>query len=323
MTKAKRRINKFNFQNDDAHVALVDSAANGQEVLVMKSARASEEEIKKALDKDVTVKLTIMEFLTRYLGLWWDEAEIVAGMLGYTAEDIYTFEDSAVDFVQYVQDQMDSVEITKSKHHEKLRGAINDFVEKYISEESSSSVKEGDEEDNSQTEDNEGATKPMSKAEDNSEMETSVEPTEETNKSTEESVSKSTLRDYEERLQKQAEQLEALQKERGARRHAEFLEKAEKVKPHLGDDFDTEQLAKAMDAAEGSETINLLVKAVEALSDTKDKSGLLEEVGKSATQEQALDSEDQVEKIQKELMASENISAAKAYVRAWERVNEA
>jgi hypothetical protein len=37
MTEATRRITKFNFDDDGAHVALVDKPANLQEVLVMKS----------------------------------------------------------------------------------------------------------------------------------------------------------------------------------------------------------------------------------------------------------------------------------------------
>jgi hypothetical protein len=40
MTDATRRITKFDFSGEDAHVALVDAAANEQEVLVMKSKEA-------------------------------------------------------------------------------------------------------------------------------------------------------------------------------------------------------------------------------------------------------------------------------------------
>ncbi len=77
MTTAKRVVTKFNFDKlmqsgAKAHVALVDSAANEQEVLVMKA---------KAPSVQVTMELD--EFIKKFFGLWEDDADALIKILGY------------------------------------------------------------------------------------------------------------------------------------------------------------------------------------------------------------------------------------------------
>lgn len=321
MTKATRRIKKFNFEDEGAHVALVDRAANAQSVLVMKSANATETEIRKALGKDVTVRMTIMEFLTRYIGLWYDEAEIVAGLLGYTAEDLHTFEDSANSYVDHIQEQMDSVEIQKSESSTKLAEALDTFKSKYLDNDSPSSVEKGDGESVSNpTDDNEEVDSNMS--EENTQNENTELSIEEQIQKAAERLAETQMEEVRKREEKMQRELDILKAEQSAQRHAKFVAKAEGIAEHLGEDADVEAIAKALETASEDENMEALVKALETLADTKSNEGLMEEVGKSATREQDLDTEAKVEQVQKQLMDDEGLSASAAYVRAFDQVHE-
>lgn len=100
MAKAKRRIHEFNFKGDGCHVALVDKAANLQEVLTMKAA-----------EDEVQVTLSMREFLSKFFGLWYEDAAILAGVLGYStkdtaSEDVDTYDD-------YINSKIDTVQLLK------------------------------------------------------------------------------------------------------------------------------------------------------------------------------------------------------------------
>ena len=82
MEKAKRKILKFDFNTEGSHVALVDAAANGQEVLLMKS-------MPKAVngEVDVTVAMSMKDFLSKFFYMWEEDAEELAALLGYGKKD--------------------------------------------------------------------------------------------------------------------------------------------------------------------------------------------------------------------------------------------
>lgn len=82
MEKAKRKILKFDFNTEGSHVALVDAAANGQEVLLMKS-------MPKAVngEVDVTVAMSMKDFLSKFFYMWEEDAEELASLLGYGKKD--------------------------------------------------------------------------------------------------------------------------------------------------------------------------------------------------------------------------------------------
>lgn len=73
--KAKRRLSGFDFSGDDAAVALVNSdqggGANGYQTLITKAT-------------DVTVSLSMAEFLTRFTDMWSSDAQMVSNLLGYS-----------------------------------------------------------------------------------------------------------------------------------------------------------------------------------------------------------------------------------------------
>jgi len=324
--KATRKIKSFNFEGEGAHVALVDKSANNQSVLVMKSAKASEEEIQKALSKDVTVKMTIMQFLTRYLDIWFDDAEVVAGLLGYTAEELTgDFEYTANDLVDYIQDNIDSVQINKSADQEvmnKLTKSFADFQSKYLQKNSQSSVTSQDE-DVAPTED-----KTINK-EDSNHM--SVENTEMTQKSLEEMIQKAAKelaqeqvealeKAYAEKAEETSKELQVLKAAHEARTAQEYLTKAAEYAQYLGEDADKEAIAKALRAVEGVEDAAPVLEVLKALKEMVSKEDILEEVGKSATDDQPSDFESKVEAVQKSLV-DEGMSKAAAYVKAYDTVS--
>ena len=88
-TKAKRKINKFNFEAEGSAVALVSAsqggAANSFKTLVMKSAdKYSKEFIQKA--QKVQVVMEFDDFLQKFFGMWKEDAKILTGILGFGDE---------------------------------------------------------------------------------------------------------------------------------------------------------------------------------------------------------------------------------------------
>ena len=111
--KAKRRLSNISFENDGAHIALVHKeqggAASGYSTLIMKATnKYSPEFIQKATQVQVT--LTFEEFLRKFFNMWYDEAEILATMLGMEDDDD---EDGYQD---YVERQVASFQILKSAY---------------------------------------------------------------------------------------------------------------------------------------------------------------------------------------------------------------
>ena len=122
MQKAKRRLKDFNFEGQGSAVALVGKhqggAANGYTTLVTKATdKIPDSFIQKATQVQVT--LSIDEFLRKFFNMYWDDAEILARMLGFVTEDMdwqERMEDmrETDSFDSYIQEKVESVEIMKS-----------------------------------------------------------------------------------------------------------------------------------------------------------------------------------------------------------------
>lgn len=85
-TVAKRRLSDINFEHEGAHVALVGKhqggPANGVTTLITKATNNIEPElIEKAAT--VTVEMQFPEFLRKFFGLYWDDAEVLSSVMGY------------------------------------------------------------------------------------------------------------------------------------------------------------------------------------------------------------------------------------------------
>lgn len=111
--KAKRVLKKFDFSKEDHCVSLVGpslgNAANGFQTLVIKASSPEETiEIKKALEQ-ITLTISLEEFLRKFFNLYSDEAEILTKLLGFETE----FEN------QQKQDQESGNDISWSEFHQK------------------------------------------------------------------------------------------------------------------------------------------------------------------------------------------------------------
>jgi hypothetical protein len=85
-SKAKRKLSDIDFEHEGAHIALVskdqDGPANGHDyVLVMKATKLSDEFIEKVQKIRVTMELP--EFLNKFFNLYYEDAELLARLLGY------------------------------------------------------------------------------------------------------------------------------------------------------------------------------------------------------------------------------------------------
>lgn len=110
--KAKRRLSDINFEHEGAHVALVSKQqggpANGVTTLITKATNTIEPAlIEKATS--VTVEMQFPEFLRRFFGLYWDDAEVLSVAMGYGRTE---YPDT--DVKDYIDQRVESINILKS-----------------------------------------------------------------------------------------------------------------------------------------------------------------------------------------------------------------
>lgn len=128
--KAKRRLSNFNFEDEGSHVALVGpsvgGAANSWTTLITKSTNnITEDQVNKATM--VTVELTIHEFLSKFFDMWYDDAEVLARIMGFD-----TSPDDEADSVDwwdaYIEDRVSAVTIMKSLVLDKSEEEVNKAI---------------------------------------------------------------------------------------------------------------------------------------------------------------------------------------------------
>jgi hypothetical protein len=112
MTVAKRRLTDIKFEHEGAHVALVGKhqggPANGITTLVFKAVdQITPEQIEKA--SNVTVTMQFPEFLRKFFGMYWDDAEVLSAAMGYGRTE-YPDEDVK----DWIDQRVESISIMKS-----------------------------------------------------------------------------------------------------------------------------------------------------------------------------------------------------------------
>lgn len=112
MTKATRRLTDIKFEHEGAHVALVGKhqggPANGITTLITKATNnITQEQIDKAAT--VTVEMQFPEFLRKFFGLYWDDAEVLSSVMGYGRTEYP--ETSEKD---YIDSRVESINIMKA-----------------------------------------------------------------------------------------------------------------------------------------------------------------------------------------------------------------
>lgn len=116
--RKKKVLKDLGFEHDAGHVALVGpdvgGPANGADyTIALKSSNYSQEIIEKA--SKVTVTLAIEEFLTRFFGLYYDDAEVLATALGFTTEAAEKEQyDYAEDYRKYIDERVGSIAVMKA-----------------------------------------------------------------------------------------------------------------------------------------------------------------------------------------------------------------
>lgn len=125
--KAKRKLFGFDFDTHGAHVALVSKdqggPANGYKVLVTKSTNTGIQpndpvKVQKALEQ-ITVTLSMEEFLRKFFNLWYDDAETLTALLGFQTEYEYYKEnndDEEWDHGKWMEEKLSKFTLMKSLH---------------------------------------------------------------------------------------------------------------------------------------------------------------------------------------------------------------
>lgn len=112
MTKATRRLSDIKFEHEGAHVALVGKhqggPANGITTLITKATNnITQEQVEKA--STVTVTMQFPEFLRKFFGLYWDDAEVLSAVMGYGRTEYPDTNEK-----DYIDSRVESINIMKS-----------------------------------------------------------------------------------------------------------------------------------------------------------------------------------------------------------------
>lgn len=118
--KAKRRLTDIKFEHEGGHVALVGKhqggAANGYTTLVFKATADVPEEIVEKATK-VSVTMDFEDFLVKFFNMYYDDAKVLATLLGFEKEDE---EDSSGEYdyereyKKYIDERVAAISIMKS-----------------------------------------------------------------------------------------------------------------------------------------------------------------------------------------------------------------
>ena len=111
-TIAKRRLTDIKFEHEGAHVALVSKhqggPANGITTLVTKATNnITQEQIAKATT--VTVEMQFPEFLRKFFGLYWDDAEVLSSVMGYGRTEYPDINEK-----DWIDQKVESIKLMKS-----------------------------------------------------------------------------------------------------------------------------------------------------------------------------------------------------------------
>lgn len=136
--KAKRKLTDIDFDSDKSHIALVSDTVNGgpangaDYALVMKgTSNFSEEFLQKA--SQIKVTMPVEEFLRKFFGMYWDDAELLARMMGFTTveqEWEEEYKKNNPDYKPWIEEKLQNFEILKSaKSAENLAKFLSELNE--------------------------------------------------------------------------------------------------------------------------------------------------------------------------------------------------
>jgi hypothetical protein len=126
MATKKRKLSEIDFSADGAHVALTSKSqgysANGKPLALVMKAR-SKELIEKVQQIQVTMELP--DFLRKFYGLYWEDAEVLARVLGYVPPEKEKEEEDEWSYDDWIQEKVEGYVVIKSlKESEDLSSQI-------------------------------------------------------------------------------------------------------------------------------------------------------------------------------------------------------
>lgn len=112
MSKPTRRLSEIKFEHEGAHVALVGKhqggPANGITTLITKATNnITQEQVEKA--SSVVVEMQFPEFLRKFFGMYWDDAEVLSAAMGYGRTEY-----PDVNEKDWIDQRVESINIMKS-----------------------------------------------------------------------------------------------------------------------------------------------------------------------------------------------------------------
>ena len=115
--KTKRVLKNIDFSKDKSHIALTSTAQGGpcsgaDYALVLKGSNFSQETIEKIQQIQVTMELP--DFLRKFFSVYYEDAEVLARMMGYVTPEKEPEEYTDTWYEDYVQSKLDSFTILKS-----------------------------------------------------------------------------------------------------------------------------------------------------------------------------------------------------------------
>lgn len=272
--KPKRILKDIKFNSKDSHIALTSevqgySANNRPDALILKAVgglktQAVETSLKKIQQIQVTLELP--EFLRRFFDLYYDDAEVLAKLLGYEhkPEDNY--------YNEYLEEKVESFTILKSLHesanpkeafeklepNSKLAVLVDQILlEKQLLDNSNTKINQSVED----TQVPEGKNEPTAKPAEAQETE---------------ALAKS-LSDVQGQLSKATAELEEFRKEK---EQAVLKSKTEKIVAACKDKTHVEIFTKAALALKDEKDFNEFVAGLETLNKAVEESSIFREVGK-------------------------------------------
>ena len=286
--KAKRKLKVFDFAKEGAAVALVGPSvggpANGIPTLIAKANNFSPEFIQKMQQIQVTYELP--EFLGKVFGMYYEDAEVLAKMLGYVEPEDEETEDYDDWYENYIEEKLSAFTIIKSLHEAKnLPEALSQLTEQdYLAVLNDQvliekALKEFDEKKSN-----------ASTNVENTKVEASASRVNKSKKekqmATPEMVEKAKFVEVQKQLEDQkvelAKALEQLNKIEQEKKEAIVKSKTEAVKAVVKDEKQAAVVVKAALALEDQADFDALVEVFKSMNALLEKSGLFQEQGVSA-----------------------------------------
>jgi hypothetical protein len=308
--KAKRKLSDISFEKEGAHVALTSKQQGGPAnthdyALVLKANKFSEEFVQKMQQVRVTMELP--DFLRKFFGMYGDDVEVLARMMGYEKPESEDYAEPMESYEDYIQSKMEAFEILKSAHEadsladvlsaldeteylamlndqERVEKAF-DAIEKATKESEPAAFADGnDTSTNAGVENIEGVSASVNKEElEKTKMEDEVK-VETVEKAQFELVQKA-LDEQKVQLQKALDTIAQFEAEK---KEAINKAKTEKVKAIVKDESKVEAIAKAALSLESEDDFTAFIAAMEAMMTTVEKSEMFVEKGASTQEETAV-----------------------------------